>query len=283
MTRNYRPKKALSVLMLIVAVIPNIWSDEADTDATLPRLDSVLPGISDSELTMLLDEGELLRFHPEGVSPGLLPETGLTGAVARQIIDGELNIGIEGLFFTAAGNLPASFADTDTEDRELTLYNILRSVSTLEGLEYYSASRGEMRLLFEESWTIADEKSKDPLADSLVSTIPVEDSILIHQKDKSFGNNTQEMSFQAIDGAFAANIVNLTPMRYKGIIKVVDPGNMQIHLIVVPVEEGLLIYGTMSAHTRDVKAFLDRARDSFTNRVVALSGWYRDRLNEEFN
>ena len=58
---------------------------------------------------------------------------------------------------------------------------------------------------------------------------------------------------------------------------------MQIHLIVVPVEEGLLMYGTISAKTLNVKAFLDRARDSFTNRVIALTGWYRARLDEEFS
>jgi hypothetical protein len=57
---------------------------------------------------------------------------------------------------------------------------------------------------------------------------------------------------------------------------------MQIHLIVVPVEEGLLLYGTMSAKTLNVKAFHDRARNSFTNRVIALTGWYGTRLDEEF-
>ena len=170
----------------------------------------------------------------------------------------------------------------EPDERSLILYNILRSVSTLEGLEYFSASRGEMRLLFEESWAVAGLDSDDPLPDPLVAAIPEEDSFLVHQKDKSFGKNLQEMTFRTRPDVFAVSIINQTPMRYMGLFKVVDPGNMQSHLIVVPVREGLLIYGTMSGRTREVKAFMDRARNSFTNRVIALTGWYRQRLTEEF-
>jgi hypothetical protein len=251
--------------------------------AQQPSLDDVLPSISAADRSSLLTDGELLRFHADGMSPGLLPNTSLTATVARRLISGDLNIGIEGLFFTSADVLPSLFKSMPADERELILYNILRSVSTLQGLEYYSASRGEMRLLFEESWAISDPKnSKEALADPLVTAIPPRDSFFIHQKDKSFGNNQSEMTFLAGSDVFASDVINLSTMRYKGIIKVVDPGNMQVHLIVVPVEEGLLMYGTMSAQTRNVKSFIDRARDSFTNRVIALTGWYRARLEEEF-
>lgn len=247
-------------------------------------LEDVLPSMSAEDRSALVGEGELLRFHGDGMSPGLLPNTELTAGIARKMISGNLNIGIEGLFFTSADSLPSAYKSMPAEERELILYNILRSVSTLEGLEYYSASRDEMRLLFEESWVIADpDNSKEALPDPLVSTIPSEDSLFIHQKDKSFGSNESEMNFLAGSGAFASDVINLTTMRYKGIFKVVDPENMQIHLIVVPVEEGLLMYGTMSAQTRNVKAFLDRAQNSFTNRVIALTEWYGKRLNEEFS
>ena len=250
--------------------------------ADLPLLADVLPPISDTDRDALTNEGSLLLFHGDGVSPNLLPETDLTGRAARQMINGDLNIGIEGLFFTGADDLPAGYIEADAAERRLILYNIMRSVSTLQGLEYYSASREEMRLLFEESWMIDGEKGREALPDPLVSSVPAEDSFYVHQKDKSFGSNTQLMNFRAAGQVIAVDIVNRTPMRYRGLIRVVDPGNMQIHLIAVPVEEGILIYGTMSARTRDVKAFLDRARNSFTNRVIALAGWYGRRMSDEF-
>ncbi len=273
-------KKSILFPLLILFTLPGF----SQSPGTLPSLNDVLPSISSSDTSALVNDGELLRFHGEGVSPGLLPDTSLTAGIARQMISGDLNIGIEGLFFTPVEDLPDKYRKLTPDERRLTLYNILRSVSTLQGLEYYSASRGEMRLLFEESWAIADvKKPEEALTDPLVSSIPAEDSILIHQKDKSFSNNESSMTFQAGANAFTTDIVNLTPMRYKGFIKIAKPGDMQIHLIVVPVEEGLLMYGTMSAKTLKVKAFLDRAQDSFTNRVIALTGWYRSRLDEEFS
>ena len=284
MNRKYRAKTALLLFIVTFALVLPVSAEEGDAASitSRPTLDRALPSLSESDRTSLLSDGELLRFHGEGVSPGLLPNTDLTAEVARKMISGDLNIGIEGLFFTPASELPGGYSDMRADERKLILYNILRSVSTLQGLEYYSASRSEMRLLFEESWTVADSESKEPIPDPLVTSVPGEQTITVHQKDKSFGNNTQEMTFRTAGTVLAADIVNLTPMRYKGLIRVVDPGNMQIHLIVVPLEEGLLMYGTMSARTRDVKAFLDRARNSFTNRVIALTGWYKARLIEEF-
>ena len=252
--------------------------------AALPGLADVLPSLSPDDEMQLLEKGQFLRFHGKGFSPGLLPNTGLTASAARRIIGSDLNIGMEGLFFTALEELPPAYAAMDEAERRLRIYNILRSVSTLEGLEYYSASRGKMRLLFEESWAVADAaRPRAALADPLVKSIPAKDSIIIHQKDKTFASNRSTMRFRAEGQVFAAEIVNITPMRYKGLIRVADPGNMQTHFIIVPVREGIVIYGAIAARTRDVRAFVERARNSFTNRVIALTGWYRSRLGEEFS
>jgi hypothetical protein len=277
------PASLVFLFLPLLMTAQSIGAQSAPSPAeSAPALDDVLAALPAGDRAALLKDGELLKFHPEGVRPELLPETALTAAVARRIVEGELTIGIEGLFFTPAEELPASWALMDRDARELVLYNILRSVSTLQGLEYYSASRGEMRLLFEESWVIADPRSRGALPDPVVDRVPPEDVIFIHQKDKSFGSNESRMTFRAVPGAIWADIANLTPMRYMGIFRVADPENMQIHLISVPVREGLLVYGTMSARTRDVKAFADRARSSFTNRVIALTQWYRTRIGEEF-
>jgi len=245
-------------------------------------LDELLPPMSDSQRGSLLSEGQVLHFHPEGVSPELLPATTLSSTVRDRILSGNLNIGIEGLFFTSIEKLPDGFLGMPSSKRLLLLYNILRSVSTLQGLEYYSATRKQMRLLFAKSWVIANPKSKDPLPDPLLTGIPRESRIYMYQKDMSFGSNKTEITYRATAEALAADMVNLTPLRYKGIFKVVNKKDMQIHLIVIPVREGLLLYGAMSARTRDVKSFIDRAQNSFTNRVIALNGWYQEQLIEKF-
>ncbi len=244
----------------------------------------VLPSLADADIRTLLEKEQLLRFHGEGVSPNLLPDTQISANIARQLSGGDLNLGIEGLFYIKSDAMPSGYTSLPREERTLRLYNILRSVSTLTGLEYYSASRKKMRLLFEESWVIPRLTSpRTSLPDPLVRTVPAQESIFIHQKDRSFATHESIITYLAHEGVLSAAIINQTPLRYKGLIRVVNPGNMQTHLIVIPVEEGLLMYGTISAKTKDVKLFLSRAEASFTNRVIALTGWYRTRLQEEFS
>ncbi|PIE04324.1 MAG: hypothetical protein CSA76_04820 [Spirochaetales bacterium] len=274
---NFRRTVTALLLCLPLAVLPA----ESSSDQ-LPKLSSVLPPLT-TENRQLLESGQpVLRFHPEEVSPVFLPFVNLSQESARIMKNGNLNIGIEGLFFTPSDQLPAGFASMPEQQRRLVLYNILCSMSTLEGLEYFSSSRGEMRLLFEESWIVSDPKSHKPLPDPVYTVLPEKEKVYVHQTDKTFGTNIQEVTHTAADNALSTVIVNCGPLKYKGFIKVVDPGNMQIHLIVVPVQEGVLFYGAMSARIHNLKAFQERARNSFTTRVMALSGWYKNRLAEEF-
>ena len=56
---------------------------------------------------------------------------------------------------------------------------------------------------------------------------------------------------------------------------------MQIHLIVIPTDKGILFYGVCGAKTVKMKALEERASKSFYNRVKALYGWYTGSLNSE--
>ena len=260
--------------------------DDTNLDAPHPEevtLDEALMFLSPARRESLVKIRELRLFHPTQMDTQLLPSTPLPASARKQIAEVGLNIGIEVLYFMPNSRLPSAYHDVSINERQLILYNILRSISTLQGLTYYSASRDEIRLLFEESWAIASPKKfRKALPDPIVDDIIPLDTILIHQKDKSFGNNQSEVTYRAVGRDMSIAIENLTPMRYKGLIRIVNPGNMQIRIIVVPVQEGLLIYGAMAAKTLNVKSFLKRAESSFTNRTIALTRWYLNRINEEF-
>ena len=246
----------------------------------------VLAGISSGERRELIEGGQVLRFHnaPAGIVPGLVPDIPVAEGMIQGIQSARLNIGVEGLFFHDSSKLPGAYSEAKETVRNLALYNILRSVSTLEGLEYYSATRGKMRVLFEKSWVLRDLSSMERIPDPLVTRVPINARMNIFQKDKSFGRNTHAMTLQAREGILLMNLVNITPILYRGLIRVVDPGKMHINMIIIPTEkEGLLVYGNMMAQTRNVKSFIKRAKNSFMNRVITLGNWYKKRLLEEFS
>jgi hypothetical protein len=49
---------------------------------------------------------------------------------------------------------------------------------------------------------------------------------------------------------------------------------MQIHLVIIPTDEGILFYGVTAADALNVSAFRKKANNSFYNRVKALYQWY---------
>lgn len=284
-TRLQQCIKALAyIVLLVVFSFPLAAQTTAEGADTLPALEEVISNLSQESRNTLLQNGEIMLFRSEIGPPTLLPQSELSARIYRQITSNNLNMGSESLFFASTNDLPERYAFTEIDERNLKLYNILRSVSTLTGLEYYSASRKKMRLLFVESWVIANpDKPRKALPDPIVDNIPSHDRLFIHQRDKSFASNQSEMTFFSQSGTYSAAIVNVSNVLYKGLIKVVEKGNMQTHFLLVPVKEGLLIYTNMSAKTIKAPFFESRAKNSFTNRVIALSTWYKRRLTEEFS
>ncbi|MBF9014915.1 MULTISPECIES: DUF6675 family protein [unclassified Oceanispirochaeta] len=266
-------KRTISILLtlMILAVLP------LSADSDLLSFDELTSFLSRDDKTTLLNDGELTRFHFSTFDPLLLPPVDLSDDLRKKTLENDLNMGIEGLFLFKDFDVDAYNADP--EKVKLKLYNILRSVSTLEGTQYYSASRGEMRDLFVESWMIPDLKSKNKMMDDpIVSTIPASDSIFIHQKDKSFGKHESEMEYIYDSPVIWSVIINQTPMYYKGFLKAINPEKMQIHLLAMPTDEGLLFYGITAADTLNIKAFREKANNSFYNRVKALYAWYISNL-----
>ena len=271
----------LSFLLIFSAALTPLYPQDVQKDISVY---TILPAMDNQEINELISSGKYLKFHGSGFTPGLMPNTDISSQIYNLISKQNMNIGLEGLFFFPDSSLPPAFSSMPKEERNIKLYNILRSVSTLQGLEYYSASRKKMRTLFEESWAVSDPSdSKTKIPDPVVNTIPAMGTIYIYQKDKTFGKNFSRMEFRAGEKTFSSTIINITPMRYKGFIKVIDKENLQINFIIIPTTEGLLVYGAMGAETLNIKAFLDKAENSFKNRVIALSSWYEKRMQEEFH
>jgi hypothetical protein len=158
--------------------------------------------------------------------------------------------------------------ETDSWDA-LELSNVLLKVSGMEGLEYFSASRNRMRLLFEESYRLADDEQA---ADLQISSLPAKVNFEIFQKDLSFGKNVHSVELEASENALVFTIQNQTQMWY-GMIPAIGPGGLEMVFMLVPVEEGILLYGNASVRTAPIPGLKNKATDSFSNRLQAILGW----------
>ncbi len=262
---NRKPSATIAVLMFFLCVYPFLYAQNR-------TLQDIMPAVSESDILELRTQGEISRFFGKGETLSLIPTHRYAGIVRSDIDSIEPTLGVETLYLYTP---PSSFERVP--DKELFMYNILHALSTLSGLQYYSPSRKTMRTFFKESYIIDNPKDKKPLPDKVFSSIPQADSLYMVQEDLTFGRNVSEVSYRHVDSMLCMRIRNLTTMYYL-IFPLIQPDMLRTYLLVFLVENKLLIYGTICAHTGSFFGIEQSKRDSFYNRIDAMYGWFIQKL-----
>lgn len=252
-----------------------------DLREAFPELNTVLTANSVSllENAASSEEGGINRFFTaDGGRPEHIPSIPPAQDLLDAAYEIDFSIGVETIYLIPWTKVSDSIKNLSEDEFRLRIYNILRSVSTLEGIEYYSASREKMRTLFEECWAIDNPDTRNRIDDPLVQTVPPTDSIFIHQKDLTFGKNISRVNYQSSESQFRMGIVNLTTMTYM-LFPIVGKENMSMQLLVVPTQEGILFYGLNTVKVLDLRIFYKKMESSFTNRMIALFNWFQAQLS----
>ncbi|MBN2553880.1 MAG: hypothetical protein JXB06_13970 [Spirochaetales bacterium] len=250
--------------LLLLAVLP------APADSALESL------LEPEQLERLLSEGELRNSLNRRNLPQLIPEVPELRDIRETIREMEFSVGTEVLIMYRRQS-----ADFDSPAARLEIYNILRSISTMEGIEYYSASRERMRTLFASSYVIGGPENGTRLPDPVAGEIPSFSRLHAFQEDLTFGENLYVMDFRYTGDSFLLESTNLTTMHYL-FFPMVRPGNSLTLILLIPDGERILFYGAVGAHTMRLLG-LERSReDSFYNRLKAIYGWFTERMNSRF-
>ncbi|PKL26055.1 MAG: hypothetical protein CVV47_02690 [Spirochaetae bacterium HGW-Spirochaetae-3] len=163
---------------------------------------------------------------------------------------------------------------TDSAAEILAAYNVLRAIGSLQGIEYYSASKGKMRTLYEISSLIAGPDDPTPALDERLVGLPaIEETLYARQKDTSFGDNRYRITLSSGPGFVRQSSTNITRMSI-GIVPVAAQEAVNVRLLVVSVDEGLLFYVASSAKVSILPGLRDRLEASFVNRAAAAFAWF---------
>lgn len=211
------------------------------------------------------------RATRAGGEPGLLPLGAAADRIRAGVAADKPSILVESLFF-----LPrAASADEAGRRAELAgIYGLLRSFSSLEGIQYYSVTHKSMRVLYAESYRIDGPDSKLRLPDippPPPSDIPAEETLYAYQRDLTFGANRYSFAFASSSGAVSAEMTNLTRLSY-GIVPLVAPKALKTRLLVVQALDGILFY--VESDSTTAGPFRSRLEESFGNRANALFSWF---------
>ncbi len=259
---------AIPALLLFLCLAPAPARADLPEEWTNRTLAAVFPDLTAPQYAQLQTEGEITHFYREEARLTLAPEAFGWREARERIREFGPKIGVEALFL-----MPYPAALETAPDPELEIYNILRSVATMEGIEYYSASRERMRIFYIDSYAVENPDSRRRRPDPLVSSIPAEDSIYVYQRDSSFGRNVHRITYRYTEGAYQVRMTNLTRMFY-GILPLVAEENLDVYLTIIPVDDGIVFYGNSAVRVIGLFGMEDRARNSFYNRIKALYDWF---------
>jgi hypothetical protein len=172
-------------------------------------------------------------------------------------------------------------AEKWSKAEQTSLFNQLTALSTLAGIQYYSASRQTMRVFYETSQVIDGPDSKKPQPDPAHNTLPEMFELYARQKDLTFGDNIYRYNYHT--GADILFFVqeNLTSMT-AGIIPAVGKNKFRSMVAVIDAGDVLLIYAAAMAKAASVPGMGDRIGASFTNRINAVLQWFSGRADKVF-
>jgi hypothetical protein len=171
---------------------------------------------------------------------------------------------------------PARASRTWTEAERTGLYNACLSISSLEGIEYFSASRNRMRTFYETSTVIDNPDTKRPRPDPDYTTPPAELHIYARQKDLTFGDNIYQYTYYAYPHSFIFVQENISAMNVGPII-VVGKNRLRSVVAVLDAEDSLLVYVASMAKAVSFPGMASRAGRSFSNRAEAILAWFAGR------
>ena len=161
------------------------------------------------------------------------------------------------------------------------LFNHALSISTLTGIQYFSASRNTMRTFYEASGVIDGPQTKNPLPDPVYIQPPESLTIYARQKDLTFGDNIYRYDFKLVQDAFFFAQENETALSY-GIIQAVGRNRLRSVFAVIDCGDSLLIYAVSMARAASLPGMGDRISNSFGNRAEAVFKWFTGKADSVF-
>lgn len=232
----------------------------------MPSLASLVPTAC---LPELLAKGQVVKSADASGSPSLAPRHPASGEMARLVSGEKPNLLVEALYLYPR---PRPL-DPAAELREL--YGTILATSSLEGIQYWSVSRGRYRTFYTESYRIdaPDSKRRIPDASAPTGRLPSSGFYYAFQRDTTFGPNVYRCDYRVYPEAVYLESTNLTSLNYLS-IPILPENKLRIRLLVVQADEAILFYVVNSAQTPSVSIVHDRVRESISNRTEALFKWF---------
>lgn len=206
----------------------------------------------------------------------LIPQTEYSEDINKYVFGSSEKAGFaaESLYYVKKLDLIANSKSDDKTNIDTSISavsKIMRSVSKMKGMEYYSNTRKRFDTLYLESYRIENPDSTTPVADLLDGSADGK-TIYAFQEEHSFGKGVYKISYSENSKMVVMKMENLTTLSY-GIIKAVKPEKCKVCVIVVDDGDGYFVWIGMSADFMSMSILEKKMNKSFQARLDAIFKW----------
>lgn len=239
----------------------NIYSQEIES---CPELDQDI-------FNELINNGMVNRvyYKQDNVQLTLCPDTELGRQLINSWVSEDKPVYVsESLFYIKK---PEGSTGNDID----LISGILRSVSSMEGIKYYSNSAGGIKTLYTQSYTVDNPENRKRISDQIEGSA---DNLTVYafQEDHSFGINIYRIDYRQLDNEISMVMKNENPVKF-AFITAVKKNNLVMSLQIIDKGSYLITYILAQMKFPALSIFESKMNNSLNARITALQNWFEKR------
>lgn len=151
---------------------------------------------------------------------------------------------------------------------------IVRSISTMQGAQYYSNNDKKWATLYENAYMISDPKTKKRIDDQTDGNADGKEFYCLLD-DHSFGKGAYHLSYRQTEHEVSLCMTNIDALKI-AMITGVKSRQMKINLVVTDFGDDYLIYMVVQAKYPSISFLEKRLRQSLQARIDAIFTWFTE-------
>ncbi len=224
----------------------------------------------------LISKGLVAQYREDGSSGfNLLPKTVYSSGINQTQVAKEpknFPYTYEGLYLLSKKDLLAKGNSGKSTITINDVSRVVRSISKMQGMKYYSTTKKKECVLYEKTYMIAGPNDKTKIEDQNTGNADGQVSYCL-QDDNSFGVNTYKLSYRQNEDTLWCNFSIMDKMGI-GPFKAIYPGKMIINILVIDCGDDLLLYLCTDTDSVKFPGIRGQITDSMSSRMDAVYKWF---------
>ncbi len=214
------------------------------------------------------EPGQSHELSFENQIPVLLPDSPYSEVIKKYVF---------GNFSDKAGHayeklytVPKSVFPKDVTIEDASV--LMRSISKMQGMLYYSRSDKQWNVLYKEAFSIDGEFGTEPVADSMDGSADGK-TLYAYMNDHTFGKGWYQIKYRQSKNQLVMFMENRSALKYK-IVRAVMPGDFKMCATVIDNGDYFTVYMCDYAEFKIIQSLRQRLNNSFEARLEAIYVWF---------